>query len=121
MKNETLTTAPVLTPDHAAWLLKRGFTQDRTNALAHEFAAILRQWLTEEEMGLVNRANAEEENSLVCHSGDFCDSNEAMALAFETVFGIPVDPQSDEHATAWNAAWTLAKTNRFSPDNIPST
>ena len=93
--------------------------------LAIEFSRILQSWLTPEVMESVVASNQAEGDSQVCHSHDFCDSNEAMAAAFETVVGRPhwLPSQVDEGLCTdvdvttdmdlWSDAWDIAKENEF--------
>jgi hypothetical protein len=44
----------------------------------------------------------------VCASHDFCDANETMAAAIESVIG-HCDTQDDATVSLWNAAWREAR------------
>ncbi|GIL13717.1 MAG: hypothetical protein BroJett038_24370 [Chloroflexota bacterium] len=93
-------------------------------ALAMEFCRILGETLNAEQIAEVVRRNAEEVDSNVCHSHDFCDANVVMHAAFGS-FG--VDPMasgendegmSDEVIALWNAAWDMAKFAEFSARHV---
>ena len=97
---------------------------NNTEKLAEEFARIIREWLTAEEMIEVNRLNdAEPENSGICHSHDFCDANMALVealdnLGIENSIDLPNDTFDERVAYIYamkfeSAAWDLAKSNHF--------
>lgn len=88
--------------------------------LANAFVAVLRTWLTPEQMAQVKRRNALRDSDFVCHSHDFCDANMAMHEAFKQVVGrdptdyLEKNPEGsmDELDVAiWNAAWDYASRN----------
>lgn len=82
--------------------------------LAAKFSAILRDWLTAEQMEQVIQRNAAETHPGICHSHDFCDANMAMLEAAE-LFGLDCDSCIHDEAAnrLWNAAWNLAKAKAF--------
>lgn len=90
---------------------------NQTEQLAREFSLKLRHYLSEHEMSQVISLNESEEDKYCCHSHDFCDANEAMQDAFIKLFGRSCklysenEPNSD--LVLWNAAWTMAKENKF--------
>ncbi len=51
--------------------------QDATEAMAAEFSAVLKTWLSPEEMQEVVCRNEGEHDPTICHSHDFCDANMA--------------------------------------------
>lgn len=55
-------------------------------ALAFGFALKLREWHDDSQWAAMRHANAIETDKGICHSHDFCDANEAMIHAFETLF-----------------------------------
>lgn len=79
--------------------------------LAVEFSNIIKSWLSSDEMIAVNSRNEGYGESCATH--DFCDSNEAMAEAFEKVFKRELDFQIETDLMHINKAWTFAKTNKF--------
>ncbi len=82
--------------------------------LAREFTRILRKWLTPDQMKQVIARNKAETDSSVCHSHDFCDANEAMAMAFERLgLETPNDGSGEYSFRQWNQAWDLAKKSNF--------
>lgn len=81
--------------------------------LAGTFAAVLREWLTPEQLAEIDRINAESTSkgdTLVCATHDYCDANEAMLLALERH---GVEYSADLHDTI-NLAWEIAKARGFS-------
>ena len=56
-----------------------------TETVSEEFAATIREWLTDEELAEVIRLNSEEEITGICHTHDFCDPNQLM---FEIIDGL---------------------------------
>ena len=85
-------------------------------ALAEEFASVLRKWLTVEEWREMRRRNAKyvaENDHGICASHDFCDANMAMLSALENL-GVrgrlpydETDPRG-EVGSLWSAAWDVA-------------
>lgn len=92
---------------------------DRVEQLARVFAGVLKEWLTPAQMWAVVNMNAAHGNDpSICASGDFCDSNMAMDEAFkrmglEVLPGDPDEGMLQETVDLWNAAWQLAKVNKF--------
>jgi hypothetical protein len=88
---------------------------DPPEKLARAFAAIIREWLTPEELQAVIESNARPENAEFCATHEYCDPNVAMSAAFYEVAGHPlrfgVLPGGDMALV--NAAWDLAKQNHF--------
>lgn len=91
--------------------------------LSREFCRVLKEWLNIAEQALViERNNAEPDQSSICHTHDFCDANQAMLNAWEVVFGKDESPAITEgmmdemrafDLRLWNAAWTKAKNEKF--------
>lgn len=84
--------------------------------LAHQFAAELREQLTEEEFAQMRIDNVGVAEG-ICASHDFCDANMPMDDAFEKVMGhrLPLGEETPEPyeafatgAAIWNAAWKIA-------------
>lgn len=98
---------------------------NQTEQLAREFSLKLRHYLSEHEMSQVISLNESEEDKDCCHSHDFCDANMVMDEAFIKVFNrsciFPSDVEENPELAAkevedldlWNAAWTVAKNNKF--------
>jgi hypothetical protein len=76
--------------------------------IALRFVEVLQAWLSPQEWTEMRERNAKQTNTGICHSHDFCDSNMAMAEAFESVTGREPDTGSDADTALWNAAWALA-------------
>ena len=55
---------------------------ERADRVARNFQAVLSEMLMPEELGKVRALNAAEPSLSVCHSHDFCDTDEAMREAF---------------------------------------
>ncbi len=55
---------------------------DHTEEVSKEFAATIREWLTDDELAEVIRRNAKEDingtGCSFCHTHDFCDPNQLM-------------------------------------------
>jgi len=90
--------------------------------LAFEFSFIVREWCNPEELAEIIRRNQTPayRDFGCCASHDFYDTNEAMAEAFERVFGEAppmVDDASESECERggylWNSAWDKAKANDF--------
>lgn len=83
--------------------------------IALRFAAYLWNGLAHGQMREIKRRNATPDyGGDICASHDFCDANEPMADAFESVVGHPValgdtDPQQQADFTLWGEAWAIAK------------
>lgn len=83
--------------------------------LAREFTLLLRVWLPPEELQEIDRRNTWErkhKSQSICHSHDFCDSNQAMIDAMARC-GVEYDPPNPEHISLSNAAWEIARTSGF--------
>jgi hypothetical protein len=81
--------------------------------VAVAFVAVLRTWLTPQEMAMVRERNRVEPDARVCHSHDFCDANMAMDAALEQLgatYESSDDGQPDWRTDLWNAAWNHACT-----------
>jgi len=80
------------------------------HTIAKEFVRLLHEGGI--DLAEIDRRNAAEESKNVCHSHDFCDPNEEMLQAFETVHEA-FDFESEEHASLWNASWNYTVTTGF--------
>jgi len=81
--------------------------------LAEEFADIIRNELTDDELVLVNERNATNKyEKLSCATHDFIDPNQSMLDAMESL-NIEVDLDSDKQIKLINEAWWMAKESNF--------
>ena len=48
-----------------------------------------------------------------CASHNYYDANEAMAEAFENLFGFEVDPMNETHCSIWSKGWISAQDGEF--------
>ena len=98
--------------------MKANQTLPDAPTVAREFCRILSEWLTPEQMREVITKNATPEYAGCCATHDYCDPNQAMLDAF-TACGHDctdegdADLQDDEFLSAWEIAWTLAKSAEF--------
>ena len=86
------------------------------DALASEFCAVLRSWLTPEQMEEVVRRNKVETHPGICHSHDFCDANEVMLQAARNLGLLSQIEDIDERYLVediWDEAWNRAKAEGF--------
>lgn len=103
------------------------YPTETISELAQRFCAILKAWLTPEELSESVKRNAIAAaigDHSVCHSHDFCDANQAMLDAWEECFGKDEYPavirggateeEIDRDDQLWNRAWSLAKQSEFS-------
>ena len=82
-----------------------------STALAREFAELLRDYLTAEQIAAVDATNAERKDN-TCASHDYCDANEVMIEAFHLTFGR--DYTGDDYDTdIVNEAWSEAKAKGY--------
>ncbi len=82
--------------------------------VAHKFATILRNWLTEEQMKEVVRLNRTPEyQDGSCASHNFCDANQAFIDAVTEVLGCELSVANQKHTNFINAAWTEAREANF--------
>lgn len=89
--------------------MERDWNKNDTIWLAKKFSSILREWLTEEEMRLVNQKNSDRLDGS-CASHDYCDANMAMVEAFAAMSGESI---SNENIDLVNDAWHLARRSKF--------
>lgn len=82
--------------------------------LARAFCRVLNEWLTKDQLDEINTLNSHETNPAICHSGSYCDSNQAMIDALETL-GMEWDT---DNIALCNAAWDLAKAAGFNPSRV---
>ena len=79
--------------------------------LAEKFVELLRAALTPSEFAEMADANANETNPDICHSHDYCDANQIMLDALQSL-GIEYDADSALHSDAW----TYAREELFTPE-----
>lgn len=103
-------------------------SDSQINKIAIEFANVLKEWLTPEQITEVIKVNSIPENKTCCATHDFCDSNMAMDEAFTKVMGREFVFYNDElpesekqngiDTNAFNTAWDIAKGNNFYTSKI---
>ena len=82
------------------------YTHGDSNDVARHFHAVIREWLPE-HLHQIDAKNAA--NSLgICATHDLCDSNMAMAEAFERHGLDPFDVECASKAALWAQAWNIA-------------
>ena len=86
-----------------------------TEKLARRFAEQLEADIGSDALDAAIAENAAEADPSICHSHDHCDASESMMAAM-TDLGIPFSMESDGTVELINAAWDLAKANRFYAD-----
>ena len=89
---------------------------NNTDALAAEFCAVLRSWLTPEQMQEIASRNRAETRVGVCHSHDFCDANVAMLEAAHNLGLVPDIEDVDVRYLMddfWDEAWDEARESGF--------
>ena len=78
-------------------------TKPRHVLLAEKFTESLRAALSPAEFAEMVDANANETNPNICHSHAYCDANQIMLNAMESL-GIEYDADSALHSDAWTYA-----------------
>jgi hypothetical protein len=86
--------------------------KDRTFILARRFSAILKTWLTKKQMRTIIQRNVADPDPKVCHSHDYCDPNEAMIEALDSM-GIRYRAGNTRVGSLIDRAWSLAKQEEF--------
>src|SRR5262245_59997593 len=88
-------------------------------ALAAKFSELLRAELGPQTMAAVNALNIKDgkpvENGC-CASGDYCDSNTVMDVAWQALCGYEIDHSSQSHGDRWNDSWDIARRSHFNPE-----
>lgn len=84
-------------------------------SLAVAFCLEMRSFLTADELVAVNEKNRgpEHVNGPFCASHEYCDANQAMIYALESL-GDEYDPQSGDQGKLIDEAWILSKSAGFS-------
>ena len=85
-----------------------------TERLAREFSRLIRLEITKPGAMHYVEHHADPDDA-VCPTGDYCDSNMVMWDAFRAIEGRDMDMENDADRDLWNAAWQLAKVERFYP------
>lgn len=85
------------------------YGEDQIKEVASQFILNLKREISFSNFGEMVERNEAEEDSNICHSHDFCDSNVLMAEAISEVMGIDVDTRSTSQLDFWNKSWNLAK------------
>lgn len=89
--------------------------------LARSFCSTLRDWLTAEQLEIVNENNHRIGDRGICATHEFCDANMAMQEAFRyhgILTPVEVDEGSIDHdvlVDLWNSAWSIARDAGFDP------
>jgi len=84
--------------------------------IAKAFSTVLKQWLTVEEMAQIVELTKKETDPMICHTGDYCDSNMAMQAAMVQLGVMSEDDEEDADdafMALWNDSWDMAKANLF--------
>lgn len=87
-----------------------------TEQVAKEFSKVLATWLSVEEMAEIVELTKKETDPMICHTGDYCDSNMAMHAAMVNLGVLAEDDESDfdePFMKLFNDSWDLAKKNLF--------
>ena len=88
-------------------------THENIDSICVEFIKVINEWLTDQQIAIVNERNAQPDMKGSCATHDFYDANMAMDEAFKKAMGGQIDLQSDDDMFLWNEAWDLAKDNKF--------
>lgn len=89
--------------------------------LSEIFKDIIQEWLTEEQLRKIDAKNRTHEykRGNLCASHEFCDPNQAMIDAVESL-GFEFDTQDEEQGVAIDRAWSLTKEIGFSKTEVCS-
>lgn len=82
------------------------------NKLSVLFSAVIRSWLSKDELEKVNDLNQNEADKQICHSHDFCDANQAMIDALDQM-KMDYEPMDDIQGKLINDAWEISKSANF--------
>lgn len=92
----------------------KGAKEARKIIVAHAFASLLGEALTDAQWKEMLERNRDEKQSGICHSHDYLDANEVMSSAVQLLgFKIYDDKGEmlDSTLAIWNAAWRYATDN----------
>ncbi len=91
--------------------------------IADTFKTVMREWLTADQLALVDQTNNRRADQLTCATHDYCDANMAMLEALTRI--CPTRTEDDlcdelcmgqtELLANVNDGWTLAKIEGFHP------
>lgn len=91
-------------------------TNPSATAVAAQFDAVLREWMSPRDYALVIERNRTPEYSDCCATGDFVDSNMAMLEAFGRCGIILCDVEQDGPGgpddNLWHTAWATWRNSR---------
>lgn len=87
-----------------------------TEQVAKEFSNVLKTWLSVEEMAKIVELTKKETDPMICHTGDYCDSNMAMHAAMVNLGVLAEDDETDfdePFMNLFNESWNVAKKSLF--------
>lgn len=84
-----------------------------TEQLARQFSAGLLAEIGAENLAQAVEINANSSNPNACATHDFCDANQTMIDALETLASQPLALDDDNQSGLINVAWDLANAQRF--------
>lgn len=79
-----------------------------TDRIAREFIRRVRDYVGPDKWARIVVLTKAETDPDICHTGDYCDSNEFMIQALES-FHISSSPHGEAVRRLWNASWSRAK------------
>lgn len=82
--------------------------------LAAAFLIEMRKALPKKTLKEIDKRNKGEQNQLLCHSHDFCDPNQVMIDAWESLSSTAFSLRNTKHLVVVNRAWDLTKSEGFS-------
>ena len=82
-------------------------------ALRREFVRQLRLVLTPHELASVIQRNRDERDPRICHTHDYCDPNQVMVDALETLGVEESRCMDDDVMILFDRAWNSAKAREF--------
>jgi len=77
--------------------------------LGKAFAAVLKEWLTDEQFQEMKDWNGQNRDNPCCASHDYCDANIAMHEAFLKTGIAKTEDEIFNNITLWNGAWAHAR------------
>ena len=87
---------------------------EKLEQMAREFSASIKQQLTAAELAEIVNLNAVETKPYVCHSQDFCDSDQLLRDVFNR-HGMDMTNETniERFSPVWDEVWFVAKENNF--------
>lgn len=85
--------------------------------LAEAFCRVLHKWLPDSAFTEINRLNTTPEYASACATHDFCDANQAMLDALQSL-GLEWHGQDDPLDPLIGEAWVIAKDSGFEVSSI---